>query len=132
MRRYRARLKLNPKSASAGHPSARPAPPPVYSPHAILDARSLAMHVRIVAKITRDRSLLAVARQNIERWVDASGADAAPVHTEWRAILAWDWPRIAGLLLEQTERGVRLRQSTPFTGILSPKERWAIHEMFKT
>jgi len=131
MRRYRARLKAQTQTVRDTEGGAHGSTPRIYSPHAVLDARSLAMHVRIVGKINRDPSLLAVARGNLDRWTDANVGDTVPAHAEWREILRWEWPSIAALLLEQSENAVRLRQSTPFTGILDPKERWAIHEALR-
>ena len=32
------------------------------------------------------------------------------------------------MLLEESESGQRLRQSTPFCGVLTPRERWAIYK----
>ncbi len=132
MRRYRARLKaqipvIGAPEGRAGEPSAR-----TYSSHALSDARSLAMHARIVAKINRDPALLALARANLVRWAAVGTGGALPAHAEWRQILQWEWDAIAALLLEQSEWAVRLRQSTPFTGILHAKERWAIHEAFRS
>lgn len=42
--------------------------PSTYSPHRLLEARSLAMHAVIASKIERDLAVLATPRDNIERW----------------------------------------------------------------
>lgn len=102
-----------------------------YSPHRILDARSLAMHVLIVRKIDRDRTLLGIARANIARWEKQRG-DAVPWWlAEWRQILERPWLQIAALLTEQSENAIRLRQSTPFAGVLSEAERKRIYAAFR-
>ena len=84
-------------------------------------------HVVIVAKIDADRALLEVPRANIKRWAEYWGylplADA-----EWLEILdAYAWPQLRKLLLATDQNAVRLRQSTPFVGILTLAERDAIH-----
>jgi hypothetical protein len=129
MRRYRARLKAKSgiTDARAGDRSPR-----TCSAQAVAGARSLAMHVRIVSKINRDPSLLAIARANLNRWTEHRPGATPPAHAEWQEILCWEWDAIAALLLEQSEKAVRLRQSTPFTGILHARERWAIHETFRS
>jgi hypothetical protein len=33
-------------------------------------------------------------------------------------------------MLEETEHMTAMRQATPFAGVLTPKERWAIYEEF--
>jgi hypothetical protein len=43
------------------------------------------------------------------------------------AILQGSWPEIRSVLLDESEEGKRLRQNSPFCGILTPVERWAIY-----
>lgn len=109
--------------------AARPAS--VASTHRIIEARSLAMHALIVRKIERDPRLLDVARRNVARWTARYGKSVPAWLEEWREILAWPWPGIAALLTEQSENAVRLRQSTPFAGVLTLAERRRIYEAFR-
>ncbi len=103
-----------------------------YSSHRLLDARSLAMHALIVSKIDRDAALLNIARNNLARWGRQRG-DAAPAWLgEWIEILERPWPQIAALLTEQSEKAIRLRQSTPFAGVLTEPERKRIYAAFRT
>lgn len=101
-----------------------------YSDHRILEARSLALHCKIAQKIARDAELLDVARRNLERWT--RGKDHIPgyVH-EWRRILDSPWPVIADFMTSFSEKAVRLRQSSPFAGILTPAERRRIYDAFR-
>lgn len=50
---------------------------------------------------------------------------------EWREILSRPWPEIACLLTEQSENAARLRQSTPFAGVLTKTERRRMYEAFR-
>lgn len=45
---------------------------------------------------------------------------------EWELILAQGQLVALGALIEESERGRRLRQSNPFAGVLTPQERTAI------
>jgi hypothetical protein len=49
---------------------------------------------------------------------------------EWRALLQRPWTEIAAIITEPSETGARLRQSSPFAGVLTPAERARIYEAF--
>ena len=121
--------------ASRGHRGANATVPGSlagYSSHRVLDARSLALHVLIVAKIDRDPSLLGLGLDNLRRWKARRGSDSPTWIAEWTEILARPWPEVAAILTEQSETAVRLRQSSPFAGILSGAERRRIYDAFRT
>ena len=103
-----------------------------YSSHSVIDARSLAMHVLIAAKIRRDPTLLDRARRNIQRWRERSAGSPAPWLREWSLVLSRPWPAIAAIISDMTPRSTRLRQSSPFAGILSAAERRRVYEAFRT
>jgi hypothetical protein len=104
---------------------------PSYSSHRLLEARSLAMHAVIARKIEHDPSLLAIAHRNIERW-RVRWKDTRPAWLkEWQEALKQPWQHIAALITEPSEHGARARQSSPFAGILTNKERWRIYEAFR-
>lgn len=111
-----------------------PAEPPAattYSSHRLLEARSLAMHAVIARKIERDPKLLQIARSNVQRWREQR-TEAQPAWLdEWRELLNQPWEEIAALITEPSENGARLRQSSPFAGILTNQERWRIYEAFR-
>jgi hypothetical protein len=132
MRRLRKRRKaagLKPKIIWV---SDDPVEDSVYSSHRLLDARSLAMHAVIARKIEQDPSLLSIAKRNIERW---SARRPPGRHTgwlqEWSKLLEEPWPRVAALITDTHERATRLRQSSPFAGLLSQKERRIIYAAFR-
>src|SRR6266581_95962 len=125
MRRYRARRR------AAGLPAASAAISPGVLKHRIIEARSLAMHCLIARKIEADRRLLAAARRNLEKWIARHG-DAVPrALEEWCEILDRPWPEIAALITDADEPAVRLRQSSPFAGVLTPGERRRVYEAFR-
>ncbi len=99
--------------------------------HQEIDERSLRMARAIVAKIDQDpaRAGLAKARSVCQRWYDQS---PSPAIKEWLDILQQPWDQIREVLLDESENGKRLRQSDPFCGILTPRERWEIYREFKS
>ena len=95
--------------------------------HQDIDQRSLAMARAIVARIDADphRAGLTRAKDLCQRWYRERNA---PVDREWLDILEQPWGQVREVLLDESETGRRLRQSTPFCGILTPRERWAFYK----
>lgn len=111
-------------------PARDSSPPSPYSDHRRLDARSLVLHALIAHKLARDPRLLDRARRNLDRWRAARGVEPAAL-AEWRAILKRPWREVAALLVDPGEDATRLRQSSPFTGVLTATERRRIYEAFR-
>src|SRR6266699_6398733 len=132
MRRYRARqCAAGLRAATHWQPATSAPLSPGLLKHRIIEARSLAMHCLIARKIEADRRLLAAARRNLEKWIARHG-DAVPrALEEWREILDRPWPEVAALITAVDESAVRLRQSSPFAGVLTPAERRRVYEAFR-
>jgi hypothetical protein len=98
--------------------------------HAAIDARSLALAEAIAAKIDADpaRGGVSKAAAVCARWARRR---PDPCAEEWLAILGRPWEEVRAVLLDDSEEGRRLRQNSPFCGILTPKERWAIYRRFR-
>ncbi len=131
MRRLRERRKAAGLKPVVAWVAAESETRPTYSSHRLLEARSLAMHAVIARKIERDPKLLQVARNNIERWSVQRNDERPAWLDEWRELLDQPWENIAALITEPSEHGARLRQSSPFVGILTNQERWRIYEAFR-
>jgi hypothetical protein len=97
--------------------------------HRRLDRRSLALHRAIADKLRADPSLLAVAYDNLDRWSQERGR-AQPYLDAWRKILDRPLEDVLALMVEESEKMTAMRQSNPFAGILTPRERWAIYGQF--
>lgn len=102
-----------------------------YSDHRILEARSLAMHCRIVQKISRDPSLLEKAKANLLRWSSKNDGPNPRYLKEWQEILEKPWPAIAEMMTSMSENATRLRSSSPFAGMLTETEREQIYAAFR-
>ena len=132
MRAYRARKRaagLRPASGwvPVGEEDLIP-----YSDHRLLDARSLALHCKIAHKINNDPNLLKVPERNLRRWSQKTHPEQTPQYIkEWQQILSQPWPDVAAFITSCTDKAFRLRQSSPFAGILSPLERKRIYEAFR-
>jgi len=99
--------------------------------HQQLDQRCLALHVAVAACIRARPALLNVARQNLERWRQTNGS-LPPSLEEWRGILdACSPEEILRLLCDPGPEATRLRQSSPFGGILSESERLGILKQYE-
>jgi len=102
-----------------------------YSDHRVLDARSLAMHCRITRKIDQNKVLLERARRNLQRWSEMASGTLPEYIKEWREILDQPWPDIAVFITSFSDDAVRLRQSSPFAGVLTAQERKQIYDAFR-
>jgi len=98
------------------------------SDHERLEERSIALHREIAKRLEENPQLVDLARANLERWIARDGE--LPPWREWRKILGWPFSQLISFLLSRDEVSKRLRQSSPFCGILAPKERWHIYESF--
>jgi hypothetical protein len=86
-------------------------------------------YVQLVARALAARpELLAVARDNVRRWV-TSGAQARERLVAWDRILqdaqagSDGMARLQGLLASDAPLDVRMREFAPFAGLLSREER---------
>ena len=101
------------------------------SDHQRLEARSIALHSTIVRKITRDPELLRIPERNLERWRARSLGPTPICLDEWSRLLRKPWAEVAEFIVSDSEDAIRLRQSSPFAGILTPTERKRIYDAFR-
>jgi hypothetical protein len=100
--------------------------------HEWIDQRSLALDEAIARKLQQHPQMLQRAKVNLARWIQQQQASVPPVWSEWQEILeSWPFDRILGLLRSTDPEARRLRQSSPFCGILSPEERLAIFKKYE-
>lgn len=131
MRRYRVRQRAAGLHATTRWQPAAAVPlTPGLLKHRVIEARSLAMHCLIASKIAAKPALLNVARTNLATWRARYGDSPPRALEEWLEILDRPWPVIAALITDPGETAARLRQSSPFAGVLTPAERRRVYEAF--
>ena len=96
--------------------------------HEVQDTVSLEMARRIADGLPRHPEWVDFALANLERWsnLNAGATTLLRCYNEWRALLKQDISEISRVLTAETNEGQRLRQNSPFAGILSPSEVWEI------
>lgn len=101
--------------------------------HDWVDERDRAVHAAVAEHLRQDPSLVRVALRNLDRF----GATASPgtrwAFAEWRRLIR-ELPvaELLEFLTSGGEHATRMRQSSPFFGILPRAERDAIFDRFET
>ena len=98
--------------------------------HEWIDQRSLALHEAVARKLIDHPELLDIARQNLHRWLAQNPHSAL---LEWQRLLeTLAFHELLEFLRASDERATRLRQSSPFAGVLTPRERQAILDRYES
>ena len=97
--------------------------------HALIDHINAAQDRLIASELGRNRRALGIARGNLRRWMARDGSKVRPAFREWDRILDRLTPaEIANFLRSDTPMARRLRQSSPFAGVLTGAERRTIRQ----
>lgn len=112
-----------PLSAGASHPNDDE--PPAAKTHEDLHERSREQAERVAKAITRDQRLIDAAQRWVQQRLKQASAAEAHELREWEHILTLPPHRIAAFLRDPGEVATRLRQTTPFVGVVSDGERGA-------
>ncbi len=96
--------------------------------HGLQDSVSLEIARRVVERLRPSPELLSVAHGNLGRWsrLNADTPSLLRCYAEWSRILERPLDEICDVLRAENEESQRLRQNSPFAGILSPSEIWEI------
>src|SRR5213595_733651 len=95
--------------------------------HAVIDSVNAAQDRLIAARLRRNPAVLRLARSNLRRWATADGRRIRVVFRQWQAVLQrLNAREIADFLCSDTPMARRLRQSSPFAGVLTQSERRSI------
>jgi hypothetical protein len=93
--------------------------------HQDIDRRSLLLHRLVSGKLLRNPALVERPRATISRWRSLN--PDAPALREWEDLLShMEVPVLAKFLRSRSEDAIRMRQSSPFVGILTEKERGSV------
>ena len=93
--------------------------------HTLAEARSLAFHAHVAARIGSDPTIVLAARERVRAWL-AERPERAYAQA-WADILDRSNEELIALLIDERESATAMRQSTPFAGALDPRTRWRIH-----
>lgn len=101
--------------------------------HELTDQISLELGRCVAARLRQQPDLLRVARDNLDRWssLNANAPSLLRCYAEWREILNRPLEEICHLLSSDSEESRRLRQNSPFAGILSTKEVWELKQRYR-
>ena len=101
--------------------------------HPEIDQVSLELGRRIAERRRRQPELIDFAHANLMRWSrqNASAPSLLRCYAEWQQILSQPVDEICTLLCSESDNAQRLRQNSPFAGVLSPAEVWAITSRFR-
>ena len=96
--------------------------------HGNIDRVSLALGRQVADRLRRQPGLVDLARANLARWSrqNASAPSLLRCYAEWQNILSRPLEDICGQLCAETESAQRLRQNSPFAGVLAAAEVWSI------
>lgn len=93
--------------------------------HQDIDQRSLALHRLVADKIRHNPVLFDKVKQTLARWRTTVCASSQPYLQEWERLANLGLDTCLGVAEEDSERAHALRQSSPFTGVLTHGERFA-------
>ncbi|MDO9002312.1 MAG: hypothetical protein Q7V20_02520 [Aquabacterium sp.] len=93
--------------------------------HQELDDRSLALHRLIADKIRHDPALFDKARATLDHWRQRVSIRTQPCLDEWAHLMDQGIDACLAVAVEDSERATALRQSSPFSGLLSNQDRFA-------
>jgi hypothetical protein len=101
--------------------------------HEWIDQRSLALDRAIADKLRAEPALLQRAKDTLQHWIHQRKPAVPKALDEWEKILtAWPLEEILALLTSSEEDATRLRQSSPFCGILTQQERLKIFQEYES
>ena len=95
--------------------------------HRFRELQSLALNRAVAARLDANPgAVMTRARATLARWHSIPGVWCVDLE-EWSRVLdSADLDEVRSLLVGESERAIRLRQSSPFSVQLSPAERWGI------
>ena len=101
--------------------------------HELIDEISLELGRCTAKRLRQQPELLRLAQENLARWshLNAGAPALLRCYAEWREILHHPLEEICQLLSSESEEACRLRQNSPFAGVLSAREVWEMKHRFR-
>lgn len=101
--------------------------------HELTDAVSLELGRCVAARLRECPELLRIAHENLARWscLNADALSLLRCYAEWQNILQRPLEEICEVLSSDGEESQRLRQNSPFAGVLTAREVWELKQRFR-
>jgi len=101
--------------------------------HFETDQASLELGRRVAERLRFQPALVEFARANLVRWSrqNASVSSLLRCYTGWQEVLSRPVDEIRDLLCSESDHAQRLRQNSPFAGVLPPAEVWEVKARFQ-
>ena len=99
--------------------------------HQARERTSLEIHRVVAERLLADpEAVLGLARGNLLRWMERHGdGPLLACYQEWLELLEkLSPPEVADLIVSEGEEPDRLRQISPFAGVLGPRELWSLKQ----
>ena len=93
--------------------------------HQDLDRRSLEMHRLVATKIRDNPALFERARAILQDWRRRASPNTTPYYDEWQRLMDRGIERSLAVATADSERATALRQTSPFSCLLTEAERTA-------
>ena len=91
--------------------------------HTELDERSLALHRVVAARLRAEPGRMAHVAATLARWRSTVSPHTQGYLQRWEALLALGQEACLAKAEEDSQDAAAMRQASPFTGILSERER---------
>ncbi|MDR3456650.1 MAG: hypothetical protein P4N60_04335 [Verrucomicrobiae bacterium] len=101
--------------------------------HSEIDQVSLELARRVAERLRGQPEVIDFARANLVRWSQQNNFAPSLLrcYAEWQQILSRPVEEVCALLCSESDDAQRLRQNSPFAGVLSPAEVWEIKSRFR-
>ena len=101
--------------------------------HSEIDQVSLELARRVAEQLRLRPELIDFARANLVRWSqqNVSAPSLLRCYAEWQQILSRPLEEICTLLCSESDNAQRLRQNSPFAGVLTSTEVWEVKFRFR-
>jgi hypothetical protein len=92
--------------------------------HQEVDARSLALHRLVAARVREDGALYEKAKRMLARWRETVSPSSQPYLETWEDLMRQGVAACLAVAVEDSPSAAALRQSSPIAGVLSNRERF--------
>lgn len=100
--------------------------------HQDIDRRSLALHCMVAERVRDNPALFEKARVTLMRWRETVCVASQPYLEEWERLMNEGIEASLSVAVEDSQRGAAMRQSSPFSGVLTNRERFAFLKQWRS